>query len=50
MPIILWTPTYNKIQPQANPPEADSNWPKISIPPLKINIDSKANFRYLDDL
>jgi hypothetical protein len=27
-------PTYKKIQPRANPPKADSNWPKISIPAL----------------
>ena len=31
------------------PGELCSNWPKISIPALIINVDNKANFRYPDD-
>ena len=29
--------------------ELFSNWPKISTPKQKINVDNKANFRYPDD-
>ena len=36
-----------KIQPQVYP--ADSNLPKCSIPPQKINIDNKVRFRYPDE-
>jgi hypothetical protein len=39
-------PTLKKIQPQANPPEADPNLPKCSIPRQKMNVDNKAHFRY----
>ena len=38
---------YKKSSLGANPPEEeDSDWPKISTPALKINVDNKANFRY----
>ncbi len=46
--IIRLKPTLKKIQPQVNPPKADSNLPKISIPTQKIDIDNKARFGYAE--
>jgi len=41
--------TYlKKVQPWANPPEADPKLPKCLLPRQKFNVDNKACFRYLD--
>jgi hypothetical protein len=42
-------PAFKNIQPRANPPEADPNLPKCSIPRQKINVDNKAPYRYYDN-
>ena len=42
--VILWKPTYKKIQPRANPPEAGSNRSINAIPAQKINLDNKTRF------
>ena len=47
-PRIILKPTFKKIQPRANPPEANPKLPKCLLPRQKFNVDNKARIRYLD--
>jgi len=46
--VIRLKPTFKKSSPKQSGALC-SNWPKISPPKQKINLDNKANFRYLDN-